>query len=249
MLVRVLVLLLVFGAPVSALAQEDGLSEQLTEIYQEGYETYQRFNKFVRNVYPVRQENSLRNDLMVYWYHENMESRLRWVERQDWAPDYKAMFIRVIEWHKDAFNGGAEKLYRLSRKYLHAPNAKEYGYGFVSGNLMYRAAMAGHAKAKAEYEVFPYQPVSPTWDLSRVYFYKDALKNGRRAINGLALTYLLGTIFDDDLVKGYYWFLRSGHMDVSEKTRDKLLKSISFLSKSERKKAEGWLSSGHIPPM
>jgi len=128
MMVRVLVLLALFGLPAPALAQPDVLSEELTKKYQEDYDYYQRLNKFLQNIHPVREENTLRIMVMIKWYGESMDQRLRWVERQDWTKEYKAMFVRAVQWRKDAFNGGAEKLYRLSHKYQHVPNAEKYGY-------------------------------------------------------------------------------------------------------------------------
>lgn len=250
MMVRVLVLLALFGAPVSALAQPDVLSEKLTKEYQKEYEFYQRVNRYLQNIHPVREENSLRTRAMLNWYREDMETRLRWVERQDWTKEYKAMFARAVQWRKDSFNGGAEKLYRLSHKYLHAPNAEKYGYVGLSGNLLARAAMAGHAKAMSEFKDHPEQPFDPYFfTISRVHVYKDALQNNSSAKKELVVAYLSSPIFDDDLIKGYYWLLQIRELGVSERARKRMLKSLSFLPESERKKAEGWLSSGHIPPM
>ena len=248
--IRLLVLLVLCAAPVPALAQRDDLSERLTKKYHEGYESYQSLNRRPYNIHPVWQENILRANVILNWFDENMEARLRWVERQDWTREYKAMFVRAIEWHKDTFNGDPEKLYRLSHKYLHAPNAKKYGYDYLSGLLLYRAAMAGHPKAMAEYKDHPVKSSFPGMlELSRVHAYDDAVRNDHDAINTLVFAYLLGPIFDDDRIKGYYWFLRSGHLELSEKSRDRLRKSLSFLSKGQRDMVESWISSGHVPPM
>ena len=98
--------------------------------------------------------------------------------------------------------------------------------------------------------MYLYSAVGPSsfW-IFRVHDYKDAVNNDQEAINSLIITYLLGPVFDDDRIKGYYWILRSRELPISEKARDQLLKSLSFVSKSQRAKAEGWLSSGHVPPM
>jgi len=110
--------------------------------------------------------------------------------------------------------------------------------------------MAGHAKALAEYKDHPEQPVGPNsfW-VSRVHYYKDAVNNVPDAINSLIVAYLIGPIFDDDLIKGYYWLLRTRELEVSERAWDTIRKSLSFVPESERKKAKGWISSGHVPAM
>lgn len=250
MIVRLLALLMLFALPASVLAQPGMLSEESTREFQEDYDHYHRMNEHRQQIHPVFEENMLRTVLMLRWYREDMEERLRWVERQDWTKAYKAMFVRAEQWRKDAFNGGAEKLYRLSHKYRHVPNAEEYGYVWLSGNLLYRAAMAGHPKAMLEFKDHPAQPVTPILlEISRVHKYEDAVANKLGAQESLVIAYLLHPIFDDDRVKGYYWLLRVGKMGAMEETRNKLLKSISFLTESQREKARGWIESGFVPPM
>jgi hypothetical protein len=226
------------------------LSEESTRRFQEDYDRYQRMNEDVQLIHPVAEEISLRIALMLRWYMEDMEERLRWVERQDWTKEYKAMFARAARWRKDAFNGGAEKLYRLSHKYRNVPNAEEYGYVWLSGNLLYRAALAGHPKARLEFKDHPAQPAPPSLlEISRGPEYQDAVEDRPEAKEALVIYYLLHPIFDDDRVKGYYWLLRVRDMGVSEKLRDQLLKALSFLTESQREQARGWIESGYVPPM
>ena len=250
MIVRLLALLMLFALPASALAQAGMLSEESTRRFQAAYGEHQMKYAPRRPGDSVFKENSLRIVLMIYWHMEDMEERLRWVERQDWTKAYKAMFARAEQWRKDAFNGGAEKLYRLAHKYQNVPNAEEYGYVWLSGNLLYRAALAGHPKAQLEFKDHPAQPAPPIMlENTRGYEYEDAVAGKLQAQEFLVIAYLIAPIFDDDRVKGYYWLLRVGKMGVMEETRNKLLKSISFLTESQREQVRGWIESGYVPPM
>jgi hypothetical protein len=248
------ILLIVFLAwPVAALAQPGGLSEEVTKVYQDGYYEYDLFRitnpadpRITEGV--VRTENRLRAKVIGAWYDENIEERLRWVRQQNWTADYKAMFERAVEWRRKAFDGGAEKLYRLSRKYRHVPNAEEYGYTNLSQYLLTLAGFAGHEQALKDLGEDP-KANFYILDWNRGRNYRDAVKGRRYAMSSLATAYLMGPIFDDDRTKGYYWYLRRSKLTPRKSLKNILRDKLSLVSPAERERAESWINSGHIPSL
>lgn len=248
------ILLIVFLAwPVAAWAQPGGLSEEVTKAYQDGYYAYDLFRitnpadpRITEDV--VRTENRLRANVIGAWYDENIEERLRWVRQQDWTADYKAMFERAVEWRRNAFDGGAEKLYRLSRKYRHVPNAKKYGYTILAGYLLTLAGFAGHEQALKDLGE-DRKTNSYILDWHRGRNYPGAIKGQPYAMWGLAYGYLNGPIFDVDRTKGYYWHLRLSKSNPRHKLTNEFRDRLSRVSPAERERAESWIQSGYVPPM
>ncbi len=255
MMVRVLILLVLFGSSTLALAQSDMLSEEVTKNYRDGYYDYDLVRMTNRanpkiSLDLVQTENQLRGSVMFNWHRENMEMRLRWVEQQDWTKEYKAMFARAVQWRRETFNGGPEKLYQLSHKYLHVPNAEKYGYVELSTQLLGHAATAGHEKAiKEMLDHHPKRISSWTLNRTRKVYYRDAVSGGVSATLSLAAVYLYGPVFDDDRTKGFYWYLRLPKSRLTKKLIDTIHENNGRVSPEERNQAQSWIRSGHVPPM
>lgn len=99
MMMRLLVLLALFGAPAVVLAQPNALSEKVTRDYREGYYAYDLARMTNRDIPGfsrdlVWEENILRIRVMHHWYAEPIEKHLDWVQQQDWTGEYKAMLFR-----------------------------------------------------------------------------------------------------------------------------------------------------------
>lgn len=65
----------------------------------------------------------------------------------------------------------------------------------------------------------------------------------------LASAYLNNPIFDDDWTKGYYWYLRLPKSRLTKRLVAVLHQNIGWVSPEQRKQAQSWIVSGHIPPM
>ena len=241
---------LIFLITLVGVSAAPGASDTLNEKASKYYKQIYRFKTYVIPRFPKRTENDLRSEIINRWFDEDIEARVRWFQRQDWSDDYKAMFLRAVQWRREAFNGGAEKLYWLSKDYQNRPKAKEDGYLSLSGKLLGLAAFAGHPKALAEVDDHPEFTITPILlQLSRFYTYKDAVEGVLGQQAGLVGIYLTLPIFDIDLVKGYYWYLRVGGVDISKSLDGKWRKRLSLLTPNQRKQAEDWIKSGHIPSM
>lgn len=249
-MIRMFVLLVILVSAGPAFAQPAALSDKITKMYQDRYEHYELIKRLRMTQYPVLEENRLRRDVIHNWFQENTAMRLRWVQRQGWSADYKAMFVRAVEWRRESFNGGADKLYRLSHKYLNAPNSEKYGYVALSADLLWRAAIAGHQKALEE---APHHPARELFmmilDQNRRAYYEDAVSGRLEETGFLASSYLGLPNFDEDLAKGFYWYLRLPISEIRSIFLASIEEGMARVSPAQRRLAESWIKSGYVPPM